>query len=344
MGRRSLVNKDPELTRFLGTEPLTIETLASGLAIDPTPAEAVYVRNNLTEPELPDSWSVEVAGTKMPRLLSIGELFGNHPRVELTTVLQCAGNGRRRLPTPAAGVQWDLGGMACVDWSGVRLADVVAAAGGVSTEAPYLTVLGSDAAPDDPARVERSVPAADALADAILADRLNGDPLPSIHGRPVRFVMPGYFAVNSVKWVRRIAFTDRESTADIQTVRYRKVPPGEEPSPNNPSLWAIGPTAVIVAAEPGAGCVTVSGVAFSGGDAIEGVDLTADGGAWEPATLSPDRGRFAWRRFHGVIQADGAAWVSARCRTGDGIQPRHSEPNQDGYAVDGWEELAYRLS
>ena len=72
---------------------------------------------------------------------------------------------------------------------------------GVSGDRRFLTVLGGDAAPGDRRRVERSIPLAAAVADAVLADRVNGEPLPPAHGGPVRLVMPGYYAINSVKWV-----------------------------------------------------------------------------------------------------------------------------------------------
>lgn len=336
--------KNPDLTRSLGTVPLTVETLAAGLAIDPTPADAVYIRNNLTTPEATGAWSVELSGTAEPKVMALDGVFGDLPRVELTTVLQCAGNGRRRLAEAAPGVQWDLGGMACVDWSGVRVADLIAAAGGPVAEFAYLTVLGSEAGAEEPTRVERSVPVADALSHAILADRLNGEPLPSIHGGPIRFVMPGYYAVNSVKWVRRIALTDHQTDAEIQAIRYRLVPPGEEPSLDHPPLWRMGPVAMILTAEPAADGILVSGVTFSGGDPIEGVDLTCDGDDWVAADLRTSRGPFGWRRFQGVIDGEGSDWVAARCRTTEGGQPRHSVPNRDGYAVDGWQDLAHRLA
>jgi DMSO/TMAO reductase YedYZ molybdopterin-dependent catalytic subunit len=335
------VNKDPELTDWLATEPLTLETRVSGLRLDPTPAAAVYIRNNLSAPdEAGEAWSVELSGTAVSTNLTLGDIFGGLPRHEMTAVLQCAGNGRRRLPQPAPGVQWDLGGMACVEWSGVRLADLAAAHGGAVDDLPYLTVLGGDAEPTDPARVERSVPAEAARADGLLADRMNGEPIPDIHGAPIRFVMPGYYAVNSVKWVRRVAFTDKQTDADIQAVRYRIVPPGEEPKPEHQSLWAMGPMSHIIDVRPEGDDLLVTGVAFSGGDPVEGVEITSDGETWLPATLGGDRGRFAWRRFEGAVPA-GAEWVAARCQTAAGVQPRHSVVNREGNAVDGWQDLAF---
>ena len=335
--------KDPERTRALASEPLAVETLPAGLMVDPTPLDAMYLRDNLARPGATGRWRVEVTGTASPGAFDVDDLFARLPRVETTAVLQCAGNGRGRLPTPAPGVQWDLGGMACVAWSGVRIADVIARFGGVAGDPRYLTVLGGDAAAGDRHRVERSIPLAAAVADAVLADRVNGEPLPPAHGGPVRLVMPGYYAINSVKWVRRVALTEVESDADIQRRRYRMVPPGEEPSLDHPAVWEMGPVAMVLTGDRTGDRVTVAGVAFSGGDEVSAVEVTIDGKAWQPADLGPDRGRFAWRRFSAAVPGAGADWVAARCRTDGAVQPASSPPNVEGYAVSGWRDLARRL-
>jgi sulfite dehydrogenase len=339
---RETVTKDPISTTVLGEDPLTVETRPGGLVSDPTPADVLYVRNNLGIPALGNEWTVELAGSSQPARLSPSDIFDRLPRHDLTMVLQCAGNGRSHLPEAVPGVQWDLGGMACVEWSGVRLADLVAAHGGPAGEFAYVTVLGGDADPDDPARVERSVPAQAALEEALVADRMNGEPIPLVHGGPVRFVMPGYFAVNSVKWVRRISFTDKESDAEIQRVRYRLVPPGEEPGMQHPPVWEMGPVSRILEVEPGPTAIEVNGVAFSGGDPVVSVEVTTDGEVWEEADLGPDRGRYAWRRFRATVSI-GAEWVASRCHTETGAQPAQTTPNRDGYAIDGWRDLSVRV-
>ena len=335
--------KDPALTRSLAADPLTLETLPAGLMIDPTPLDVMYLRDNLVAPGGSGAWRVVVAGTASPGACDVRDLFARLPRVGVTAVLQCAGNGRSRLPVPAPGVQWDLGGMACVAWSGVRIADVIDRFGGVSGDRRFLTVLGGDAEPGDRRRVERSIPLDAALADAVLADRVNGEPLPPAHGGPARLVMPGYYAINSVKWVRQISLTDDESDADIQRRRYRMVPPGAEASLEHPAVWAMGPVAMVLSADRVDGQVVVSGVAFSGGDPVVAAELTIDGETWLPAALGRDQGRFAWRRFSAELSDVGAAWVAARCRTGGAVQPASSPANVEGYAVSGWRDLARRI-
>lgn len=342
MADKAMTEKDLAVTTVLGVEPLTVETRPAGLAADPTPTEAVFIRNNLGPPAADGPWTVELTGTVSEARLSLEDVFGSLPRHDITMVLQCAGNGRSRLPEPVPGVQWERGAMACVEWSGVLLAYLVAAYGGPAEDFAYVTVLGGDAPADDPSRVERSIPAHAALADGLLADRMNGGPLPTIHGGPIRFVMPGYYAVNSVKWVRRLAFTHRESDADIQQRRYRLVPPGEDPGPQHRPVWEMGPVSHILEVHPGTDAVTVEGVAFSGGDPIEAVEVTTDGETWQEAELEPAQSRFAWRRFRANLPA-GTGWAAARCRTDRGVQPRHTTPNRDGYAIDGWQELSVRL-
>ena len=174
MADKAMTEKDLAVTAVLGVEPLTVETRPAGLAADPTPTEAVFIRNNLGPPAADGPWTVELTGTVSEARLSLEDVFGSLPRHDITMVLQCAGNGRSRLPEPVPGVQWERGAMACVEWSGVLLADLVAAYGGPAEDFAYVTVLGGDAPADDPSRVERSIPAHAALADGLLADRRTG--------------------------------------------------------------------------------------------------------------------------------------------------------------------------
>ncbi len=86
----------------------------------------------------------------------------------------------------------------------------------------------------------------------MLAFGLNDEPLPTEHGGPVRLVIPGYFAVNSVKWVVRLALTAEESDAEIQTLRYRLTQPGAVPAPGDPSCWEMPVKSWVTSPDPGA--------------------------------------------------------------------------------------------
>jgi DMSO/TMAO reductase YedYZ molybdopterin-dependent catalytic subunit len=71
---------------------------------------------------------------------------------------------------------------------------------------------------------------------------MNGSPMRSEHGYPVRLVVPGWFGNNSVKWVDRIHVTnemvsgeewrskDGRDYTEYQQSSYRIVPAGEDAS------------------------------------------------------------------------------------------------------------------
>ena len=50
---------------------------------------------------------------------------------------------------------------------------------------------------------------------------LNGAPIPVAHGGPLRLIVPGYYGINNVKYVRRLAFTRGQSEATVQGSGYR---------------------------------------------------------------------------------------------------------------------------
>ena len=133
----------------------------------------------------------------------------------MATILQCSGNGRGFFEHKVRGSQWKTGAAACVLWTGVPLMAVVDACGGIERDAVFMTSAGVDHEPTglDPkkAMVERSVPKK-VYQDAMLAWEMNGVPLPNAHGGPLRMVTPGYFGINNVKHLGKVAFTTEESS------------------------------------------------------------------------------------------------------------------------------------
>lgn len=319
-----------------------------------TPTDKVFVRGNLPLPPasiLEDraSWSIEVGGVANPRAVTVGELQRMRP-ITVAAVLQCSGNGRKYFPHGASGSPWGVGAAANVIWSGVRVADVIDALGGPKGEGlKYLTGSGGEILPegfDDAARAERSVPMERALAEGILALQMNGEPLTLAHGGPVRLVMPGFYGVNNVKFVRALALTAEQSTVRMQQKSYRVRPVGEGSSPDQPSMyemnvksWITGPLGTAAA-----GPLQVTGVAFSGESPIESVEVTTDGGAtWSRAELvGPDLGPYAWRTFaYPWDAAAGTHMLASRATDRNGsVQPEIPPQNERGYGHNGWRDPA----
>lgn len=319
-----------------------------------TPTDKVFVRGNLPLPPasiLDDraAWTIDVGGVANPRAVTVGELQRMRP-ITVAAVLQCSGNGRKYFPHGASGSPWGVGAAANVIWSGVRVADVIDALGGPKGEGlTYLTGSGGEILPegfDDAARAERSIPMERALAEGILALQMNGEPLTLAHGGPVRLVVPGFYGVNNVKFLRALALTAEQSTVRMQQKSYRVRPVGEGSSPDQPSMyemnvksWITGPLGTAAA-----GPLQVTGVAFSGESPIESVEVTTDGGAsWSRAELvGPDLGPYAWRTFsYPWDAAAGTHMLASRATDRNGsVQPEIPPQNERGYAHNGWRDPA----
>ncbi len=341
--------------------PNTIETRreAFGTSVI-TPVSILFVRNNVSPPdpsivEDPDAWRLSLDGVKQPREITLGELR-TMGIATLPMVLQCSGNGRDFFPHDPSGTQWRVGAAGCVIWSGVPVRSVVEAMGGVAPGRRFMTGTGGEKLPPgiDPKTliVERSLPL-EAMQDAMLAWELNGAPIPLAHGGPLRLVVPGYTGVNNVKYLKRLAFTERETDARIMATRYRLAPIGEKGDPADPSVqqmsvksWINSPTPQ--EASPKAGTVLVHGVAMGGMKPVRRVEVSIDGGrTWRDAPfVGPDLGRYAWRQFALPVElGPGEHVLASRATDGDGtVQPRERVENASGYNNTSWQDHAVKVT
>lgn len=342
--------------------PWALETLRGGFGIAPiTPQSAFFVRNNLPTPSPAivahrDDWRFEVTGVNEPGFMTLRELKAMEAHVE-ASVLQCSGNGRAFFAHQPSGSPWGVGAAGCALWTGVRVADVIERFGGAMDDARFLTARGAEELPDgvdpDQVVVERSVPRTKGLGDCLLAWEMNGEPLPLVHGGPLRLVVPGYFGVNNVKWVKRVAMTPTESGASIQASGYRFRDVGEAGSPQHPSMWRMPVKSWLNG--PGGegepvprGPVMLHGVAFSGERGVAMVEVSADDGqSWKPAQfLGPDLGPNAWRSFVLPLELPTGRhrFVSRATDTEGERQPAEAVQNHRGYGHNGWRDPALTLN
>jgi DMSO/TMAO reductase YedYZ molybdopterin-dependent catalytic subunit len=193
------------------------------------------------------------------------------------------------------------------DWTGVPLAAVLDRAG-VKANAVEVVLEGADAGevreePRSPGPIHfaRSLPLAKARRpEVLLAYRMNGSELPVAHGYPLRAVVPGWYGMASVKWLRRIVVTDRPFTGFFQTLEYAYfvrrdglpvlVPAGEMEAKSQVARPARGEVV------PAGAAYRVFGAAWAGELDVEKVDVSADGGRnWAAATLLGRPVPYAWR-------------------------------------------------
>ena len=297
-------------------EPFNAEPGLAALAEGSlTPTDAFYVRGHGAVPEIdPGAWRLKVDGLVERELeLSLATLKKEFTAHEVPATLQCAGNRRagliaiRDIPGEAP---WGPGATGTATWTGVPLPDVLGAAR-PRAEARHVSFDGADLCPQaEPAqRFGGSIPFDKALRrEVLLAWAMNGEPLPAVHGAPLRVVVPGYIGARSIKWLERIEVRSQPSRGYFQDVAYRLLPEDGTPGPGaGMPLGLVALNADVLSPADGetvpAGPVEILGYAFAGGERhVARVDVSLDGGvSWSQAELLEDLGRWAWRHWRIVV-------------------------------------------
>ena len=288
-------------------EPLNLEMPFSSLSGFTTPNESFYVRCHFPIPEIKASeWRLKVEGeVEEPFELDYGGLLALESRT-IAATLECAGNNRIFLEPKVKGVQWELGAVGNASWTGVALSAVLDRAK-VRPGAIEVILEGADegeiANPPKPAgriRFARSLPLEKAIDDVLLAHRMNGQDLSASHGFPVRVIVPGWYAMASVKWLHRIIVTDKPFAGYYQSIDYSYwkrtaglpilTPLAEQQIKAEIARPENGET---VAAET---TVKVHGAAWSCDADITKVEVSVDSGAtWNGAKLVDGSVKNAWR-------------------------------------------------
>ncbi|MET9906882.1 sulfite oxidase [Streptomyces sp. NPDC006476] len=339
----------------IGRDELALATRNHGLPLealryDVTPPGLHYVLTHYDIPYVPDGtpWQLTVAGRVRRELqLSLADLRA-FPQVTTRVTLECAGNGRALLTPRPVSQPWLVEAVGTAEWTGVPLRLVLAEAG-VEADAVDVLFTGADHGVERGVEqdYQRSLPmdvATGTEPEVLLAYAMNGAPLPPQHGHPLRLVVPGWYGMAHVKWLRQVDVLDEPFTGFQQSVAYRlRQESGEEGEP----VTRIEPRALLL--PPGfpdfmsrarvvrPGPVTLEGRAWSGRAPVTRVEVSTDAGhTWREAELEPDGGRrWAWRRWHlDWTATPGEHELTARAADAEGrTQPLTQPWNRGGFAV-----------
>jgi DMSO/TMAO reductase YedYZ molybdopterin-dependent catalytic subunit len=361
---KALIDKDERLLCH-DDHPLQVETPLGVLSQQAfTPTDALYIRNNQTIlPDIPTDCPLQIstpAGQIILAKSDVERLASQGHWQETSLVLQCAGNNRVSFEqfAPVAGSLWHSGAVANVVLAGVPVRALFAEAGLELPKQGYLTALGYVSGDD--VAFERSVPLADVIDTAFVALTLNGQPLTHLHGGPLRLVVPGYYAVNNVKWLAHLAVTERPTQGFYQIERYRlphtPLTPGSDFTPsedNSRPSWRQKVKSLFWSpvANVKRGTVLFAGIAWTDGrSAISKVELSFDagetdaGGTWIEAVLEPPHSPYAWTRWHHsqlLAPGDVTVWLRATDSLGN-QQPVSGEAdwNPRGYEWNAIEKMS----
>lgn len=327
------------------TRPEDLEMPLDGFSTWITPADRFFVRTHTYVPRVELSqWRLAIDGEiSKPATLTFADIE-KLPKVDSVAVLECAGNGRGLYEPAVAGLQWEYGAVGNARWTGIHLADLLKAAG-VKESAQQVTFDGADVPLGTEPDFQRSIPLSRALMnDVLLAYRMNGEPIPSQHGFPLRLIVPGWGGDSWTKWVTRITVSNREADGFFMKTAYRH--PGRAIEPGaavDPALMKpvtnLRVKSVIASPVEGAvlppGPVKIRGVAWSNGSPVISVEVSTDAGrSWKEARFGEDQAKYAWRLWEldWTPPAGGYYTLMARARDFSGdAQPMVQEWNPSGY-------------
>lgn len=296
-----------------------------------TPIDVFFIRDHFAEPDLAiGGWTLKVEGhIAQPLEITFSELL-LAPSVRRDATLECAGNGARGFAV-STGV-----------WKGVPLGFLLAAASPLPGAAEVL-FEGADEGRlftgASPGPYTRIVPLEHAAApEAMVAYELNRQLLPRGQGFPARALLPGWYAMNSVKWLRRIVVLARDARPahlrdtgmDQVYVRALKGVAGTQP------LGRLQVKSAIAFPEDGArlpaGRANIWGFAWSGGQAVSAVRVSVDGGQnWRQARLESPPDPFRWTRWSLEWDAKpGDYALMSRAEDASGaVQPLSRDPRRE---------------
>ncbi|NRG17620.1 sulfite oxidase [Rhizobiales bacterium] len=349
---------------LLNDRPVNAETPPQLLDDPITPTNRHFIRNNGLPPEDVDaaSWKLTVDGmVDNPMEMSIDDLRSNFEVVTMALTVECGGNGRAFFDPPASGNQWTLGAVACSEWTGVRLKDVLAKAG-VKDGVVYTAHEGADthlSGDPDKLPISRGVPIEKAMTDNILiAFAMNGAELHPMNGAPLRLVVPGWPGSCSQKWLKRVWLRDvvhdgAKMTGTSYRVPNRPVSPGEDVAEEDFVIIERMPVKSLIThpetgTETGRDGVEVRGHAWSGDRTIERVDISIDFGAtWMQAELDAPVNDGAWQNWRATVNFPQAGYYEVWARATDdaGVsQPFAIAWNPKGYLNNSMHRIGLRVA
>ncbi|HLT89439.1 MAG TPA: sulfite oxidase [Woeseiaceae bacterium] len=353
----------------LNDRPLNLETPAHLLDDPVTPAARLFVRNNGIPPDAaaidPDRWTLEIAGESCvrPQTFTLAELRSRFEPVTLKLQIECAGNGRSEFYPATSGNQWTTGAVGCPEWTGVRLRDVLEHCG-IADDAVYVAYeardrhLSGDASKQP---ISRGVPLAKAMeAESLLAFAMNGEPLPPLHGFPLRMVCAGWPASVSGKWVHRVLVRDRVHDGEKMLGQSYRMPcqpvaPGAEVADEDMCIIGSMPVRSLVTypksgiTHPAGKALEVRGHAWAGDRSVRRLYTSIDFGAtWQRARLERPANRLAWQHWKQAIEfpQPGYYEVWARAEDSEGVSQPMVLPgwNPRGYLNNACHRIAVQVA
>ena len=291
----------------------------------------------------PAEWTLSVGGhVRRPLRLTLDQIKAR-PAKTIAVTLECAGNGRARISPRPLSQPWLVEAVGTAEWTGTPLGPILDEAG-LQDHAGDVVFTGMDRGiqGDVEQQYERSLPLDECFRDEVLlAYAINGQPLPPQHGFPLRLIVPGWYGMTHVKWLRGITVLDRGFSGYQQAAAYHyrvaEDDPGVPVTRMLPRALMVPPgipdfMSRVRFVEPSRR--VLMGRAWSGRAPVAKVEVSADGGrSWAEADLGEAVSPYAWRSWTYEWDATrpGEHELCVRATDGAGnVQPLDQNWNREG--------------
>ncbi|MED3552559.1 sulfite oxidase [Cytobacillus praedii] len=267
-----------------------------------------FRRNHFSYPTLSlRNYWLPINGTvSKPIILSMQDIL-QLPSKTIQVVLECSGNKRSLFEPKVFGEQWEKGAISQGFWRGVPLRNLLELAG-IREGAKEIVVEGYDFGERTDQNKEvftyaRSLPIMKALhPETLIAYEYNNQPIPFKHGYPLRLIVPQWYAMASVKWIKQISVIDSNFIGTFQTIDYVYYPNRESNKDSFP-VTTINVNSTIQ--KPldmdilNTGKHFIKGLAWTGNGVITKVDISVDGGSnWLNAKIEPRKNSsYGWQSW-----------------------------------------------
>jgi DMSO/TMAO reductase YedYZ molybdopterin-dependent catalytic subunit len=332
-----------------GERPLNAETPEHLLDEPVTSYANFFIRNNGGVPDPvadPRAWKIRIDGeVNTPLDLTLGELESRFPMVTRQLQMECGGNGRALFAPQTRGNQWGNGAISNGEWTGVRLRDVLQAAG-LKDSARFTGHFGADPhLSGDPNRaaISRGMRIEKARdEDTLIVFRMNGQPIPQVHGAPVRLLVPGWPGSLSQKWLTRVTLLAQPHRGQgmggtSYRVPVRPIVPGSNNNGADFTDMESMPVRAILSSHAhgarlpaGTRSLDLRGAAWAGDLTVRAVHASVDFGAtWTEMQVAAPANRHAWQRWTGrvALPSDGYYEIWYRATDSEGRMQPHQAAN-----------------
>lgn len=333
--------------------PEDLETPVEYLNTWITPNDVFFVRQHLPRPKTDEATHrIALSGRVDKEMqLNISDLR-KLPQYSVAATLECAGDARGFFRPRVPGVQWGRGAIGNAEWRGPRLSDVLKLAG-ADGNAAWVTVNGADVGIANTPDFIRSMRMEKALHPAtLLALDMNGEPLPELHGFPVRLIVPGWDGTSWVKWVTTLSVSNEPDSGFFMNPAYRfpkhAVAPGGAANPADLEMIEAMPVKSYITSPADQDRVplrpvALRGIAWAGDQRISRVEISTDGGRhWTDAELSMKDVPFAWRLWSMTWTPPETGYFSILSRATDSagnVQPIAATWNPSGYLYNAIDQI-----